>query len=113
MPKEKKQTKEMESKVSENYTNYLKEKKIKVRGRTFKGKVIRKFPSRITIEFERTLFIKKYERYAKKKTKLHARMPEFMGDEINLGDLVEIRECRPLSKITHFIVVRKITGERK
>ena len=83
------------------------------RGRSFKGTVIRKFPKRVTIEFERTLYIKKYERYAKKKTKLHARLPECMFDNIDLGDYVEIRECRPISKIIHFIVVKKITGEEK
>ena len=37
-----------------------------LRGRTFRGKVIKKFPRRVAIEFERTLFIKKYERYPKK-----------------------------------------------
>jgi len=88
--------------------------KISVRGRTFKGKVISKFPKRIAIEFERTLYIKKYERYAKKKTKLHARLPDCMADEIQIGDYVEITECRPISKIIHFIVVKKIdVGERK
>jgi small subunit ribosomal protein S17 len=86
---------------------------ISLRGRSFKGKVIRKFPKRVTIEFERTLFIKKYERYAKKKTKLHARLPECMFDKINLGDYIEIKECRPISKIVHFIVINKIRGEEK
>ena len=37
--------------------------KLKVRGRTFKGYVIRKFPRRIVIEFERIVYIRKYERY--------------------------------------------------
>ena len=36
-----------------------------LRGRSFRGTVIRKFPKRIVIEFERTLFIAKYERYSK------------------------------------------------
>ena len=84
-----------------------------LRGRTFKGKVISKHPTRVAIEFERTLFIKKYERYAKKKTKLHARLPECMFDEIQLGDFIEIKECRPISKIIHFIVVNKIRGAEK
>lgn len=87
--------------------------KISLRGRTFKGKVIRKFPKRICIEFERVIYIKKYERYAKKKTKLHARLPDCMADEINIGDYIEIKECRPISKIIHFIVVGKVGGEGK
>jgi small subunit ribosomal protein S17 len=86
---------------------------IATRGKTFRGKVIRKFPKRVTIEFERTVYIDKYERYAKRKTKLHARLPECMTKDVQLGDLIEIQECRPISKITHFIVVKKIEVEEK
>lgn len=82
---------------------------LKTRGRSFKGKVIRKFPRRITIEFERTLYIRKYERYAKKRTRIHARLPDCLKDEINIGDYIEVTECRPLSKIIHFVVVRRIS----
>jgi len=84
---------------------------VSLRGRTFKGTVIRKFPKRAVIEFERTLYIRKYERYSKRKTKLHARLPECMVDEINIGDYIEIKECRPISKIINFIVVKKISKE--
>lgn len=78
-----------------------------LRGRSFKGTVIKKFPKRVVIEFERTIFIKKYERYSKRKTKLHARLPECMFKDIDIGDYIEIRECRPISKIVHFIVIGK------
>lgn len=84
-----------------------------VRGRSFKGKVIRKFPQRVVIEFERTIFIKKYERYSKRKTKLHARLPECMILDVHVGDYIEIKECRPISKIVHFIVTEKIATENK
>ena len=86
---------------------------ISLRGRNFRGKVIRKFPKRVCIEFERTIYIKKYERYAKRKTKLHARLPDCMARDINIGDYIEIKECRPISKIIHFIVTNKISGEEK
>ena len=82
--------------------------KLKIRGRTFEGKVIRKFPRRITIGFERMIYIRKYERYAKSKTKIHARLPMCMENKIDIGDTVLVRECRPLSKIIHFIVIEKI-----
>ena len=85
--------------------------KISLRGRTFKGKVIKKFAKRVCIEFERTLYIKKYERYSKRKTKLHARLPDCMTKEVNVGDYIEIKECRPISKIIHFIVIKKIDKE--
>ena len=83
---------------------------IALRGRTFRGKVIRKFPKRICIELERTLYVKKYERYAKRKTRLHARLADCMANEIEVGDYAEIMECRPLSKIIHFIAIGKISG---
>ena len=106
----KKQIEKMEEKVSCVDKFCPEHGQISLRGRSFKGKVVRKFPKRVTIEFERTLYIKKYERYAKKKTKLHARLPECMSKDINIGDYIEIKECRPISKIIHFIVLKKIRG---
>ncbi len=76
------------------------------RGREFEGKVTKKFSTRVVIEFERTEYVPKYERFYKKKSRLHARLPQDMSVEV--GDLVSVRECRPLSKILHFIVVDKI-----
>jgi len=84
---------------------------ISLRGRSFKGTVIKKFPKRVVIEFERTFYVKKYQRYAKKKTKLHARLPDCMAQEINIGDYIEIMECRPISKIIHFVVMDKVSKE--
>ena len=63
------------------------------------------------IEFERTFYIKKYERYMRKKTRLHARLPACMQD-VEVGDYVEIQECRPLSKIIHFVLI-KVLRKRK
>jgi small subunit ribosomal protein S17 len=81
---------------------------LKLRGRSFKGYVIRKENRRIAIEFERIIYVKKFERQMKKRTKIHARLPDCMKQDINLGDYVEIRECRPLSKIIHCCVFQKI-----
>lgn len=82
--------------------------RLKTRGRTFEGKVTKKFPKRIVIEFERMIYVRKYERYAKSKTKIHARLPVCMENKINIGDIAKIKECRPLSKIIHFTVIDKI-----
>ena len=81
---------------------------ISVRGRTFEGFVTKKFPKRVVVEFERTVFVQKYERFYKKKTRLHARLPDSMANEINIGDYIRLRETRPLSKIIHFIVLGKV-----
>ncbi len=82
---------------------------LKVRGKVFEGKVVSKFPKRIAIEFERMIYIRKYERYMKGKTKIHARLPKCMENNINIGDTVRIQECRPLSKIVHFVVSKKVS----
>ena len=87
---------------------------LKVRGKIFEGRVTKKFKNRVTIEFERMIYVRKYERYYKSKTKIHAHLPQCMENQINLGDLIKIQECRPLSKIIHFVVIKKIksVGER-
>ena len=101
---------EPHKKVQENkiLANAENETKIGTRGRTFEGIITKKFPKRIVMEFERMIYVRKYERYAKLKTKIHARLPDFMEKEINIGDLVKVQECRPLSKIIHFVVVQKL-----
>jgi small subunit ribosomal protein S17 len=112
MKKKKEKTEQKETKAATK-TNSQQKLTLpsQVRGRAFKGAVTKKFPTRIVIEFERFVFIPKYERYCKKKTRLHARVPQ--GMEVNIGDYVKIAECRPLSKIIHFIVVEKIRGAEK
>ena len=87
--------------------------KLKVRGRVFEGKVTHKFPKRIAIELERMVYVRKYERYKKSRTKIHARLPDCLEKEISIGDFVRIQECRPLSKIIHFAVVKKIKDGEK
>ena len=82
--------------------------KLNARGRIFEGNVIKKFPKRITIELERMIYVTKYERYKKSRTKIHARLPDCMKDNINIGDYIKVQECRPLSKIIHFVVIGKI-----
>jgi small subunit ribosomal protein S17 len=80
---------------------------VKLRGRVFEGTVTRKLSGRVAIEFERILSVPKFERYEKRKTRLHARLPACLNN-IEIGDLIQIAECRPLSKIIHFIVVKRI-----
>lgn len=109
MAKEK--TKKVEAKVAEAE---VPARKINPRGKIFEGIVKKKFHKRVVIEFERNVYVRKYERYAISRTKIHARLPENMENEINVGDLVRVHECRPLSKIIHFVVVKKIkSGEEK
>jgi small subunit ribosomal protein S17 len=87
---------------------------LKVRGRIFEGRVTKKFKNRVVIEFGRMIYSRKYERYFKARTRIHARVSSCMEDQIQIGDLIKIQECRPLSKIIHFTVIKKIksAGER-
>lgn len=81
---------------------------LSVRGRTFEGKVVSIHNKRLAIAIQRVIYIPKYERYAMKRTKIHAHLPACMARKIAVGDTVKIRECRPLSKIIHAVVVERI-----
>ncbi|PIN94808.1 30S ribosomal protein S17 [Candidatus Pacearchaeota archaeon CG10_big_fil_rev_8_21_14_0_10_35_13] len=81
---------------------------LSARGRTFEGRITKKFEGRIVIEFERPLKIRKYDRYAKDKSRIHSHLPKCMQEEVKVGDLVKVKECRPLSKIIHSVLIKKI-----
>ena len=87
--------------------------KLRTRGKIFRGEVIRKFDKRITIKFSRKVYVSKYERYTNPTVKVHARLPQCMKKEINIGDYIEIQECRPISKIIHFVVIKKIRSNKE
>jgi len=78
-------------------------------GRSFKGTVIKKFPNRVVVEIRRIVKIPKYERFHEKKTKIHSRIPKDI--EVKVGDYIKVQECRPLSKIIHSIVIKKIRSQ--
>ena len=84
---------------------------LKTRGKTFEGTVIKKLNKRVAIEFERMIFIRKYERFTRFKTKIHSRLSPCMENKIQIGDLIRVQECRPLSKIIHSVVIAKIKGK--
>jgi len=84
---------------------------LSVRGRQFTGTVISsKMSKTSTIEFERLYFIKKYERYEKRRTRLKVHSPECIGAKE--GDVVLIAECRPLSKTKNFTIIQKLGAEK-
>ena len=84
------------------------EQTISTRGRTFTGTVIRdKMSKTVTVEWERRKYIPKYERYEKRRTRVKAHNPENINAKE--GDLVKIKETRPLSKTKNFIVIEIVT----
>ncbi|MBD3310435.1 30S ribosomal protein S17 [Candidatus Woesearchaeota archaeon] len=79
------------------------------RGREFNGTVIAKdVHGTATVEFDRRVSVKKYERYAKKRTRLRVHNPECIN--AGIGDLVKVTECKPLSKTKNSVIVEK-TGK--
>ena len=60
----------------------------------------------VTVEWNRRVYVPKYERYQKKRSKVKAHNPEEI--DAKEGDEVIIKECRPISKKKKFIVVEVI-----
>jgi small subunit ribosomal protein S17 len=84
---------------------------LKARGRVFVGTVLAaKMHKTATIEWIRRVMIPKYERYAKKRTRIKARNPGCI--KAKEGDVVKIMECRPLSKTVNFVIVEKLGKEK-
>lgn len=81
-----------------------------VRGQVLEGIVTNDKAERtITVERSFYKFIRKYERYEKRKSRISAHKPDCI--ELQVGDTVKIAECRPLSKTKHFVVV-EVKGEK-
>ena len=84
---------------------------LKCRGRIFTGIVVSvKMQKTAIVEWGHRQFLKKYERYEKKRSRVKAHNPACIG--ANEGDVVKIMECRPLSKTKNFVIV-EILGKEK
>lgn len=84
---------------------------LSVRGRQFTATIVStKMGKTAVIEFERLYFLKKYERYEKRRTKLKVHNPECINAKD--GDIVNVMECRPLSKTKNFVVIQKLGVEK-
>ncbi|MBS1266238.1 MAG: 30S ribosomal protein S17 [Candidatus Woesearchaeota archaeon] len=78
--------------------------KTKLRGRVLLGNIVRaKAHKTVTVVINRKKYVKKYERYEMRKTKILAHNSPCIGAK--LGDRVKVKETRPLSKRKHFAVV--------
>ncbi|MFX1493434.1 MAG: 30S ribosomal protein S17 [Promethearchaeota archaeon] len=84
----------------------------RIRGKITSGTVVSK-KSRNTVIIRRNYvqFIKKYQRYERRNTRLACHLPDCLRNEINLGDLIRVGESRKLSKTKAFIVLGKISSE--
>ena len=81
--------------------------KLSIRGRIFKGVVVSdKAQKPVVVEWPRYVYLSKYERYEKRKTRVMAHNPPCINAKV--GDKVIIGECRPLSKAKKFVVLQVI-----
>jgi small subunit ribosomal protein S17 len=80
---------------------------LKTRGRVFIGMVLKSGSQKTsTVAWERKYYIPKYERYEKRRTKIHSHNPPCINAKE--GDIVRIAECRPLSKTKKSVIIEKI-----
>ncbi|MBS3138084.1 30S ribosomal protein S17 [Candidatus Woesearchaeota archaeon] len=78
---------------------------------SFTGIVIKKDANRsATIEWERQHYVKKYERYELRRSRIHVHNPACINAKI--GDMVKVMKTRPLSKTKTFAIVT-IVGDKK
>eukprot|EP00463_Aulacantha_scolymantha_P003923 TRINITY_DN4864_c0_g1_i1.p1 TRINITY_DN4864_c0_g1~~TRINITY_DN4864_c0_g1_i1.p1 ORF type:complete len:156 (+),score=22.52 TRINITY_DN4864_c0_g1_i1:109-576(+) len=88
---------------------------VRIRGRILTG-VVRKQKMQRTIIIRRDYlhFVKKYGRFEKRHNNMAVHMsPAFL--DVELGDIVTVGECRPLSKTVRFNVIKhtKPPGQKK
>ena len=83
---------------------------LRVRGQVLEGKVSAVgMQKTITVERQNVRYMKKYERFEKKTSRLSAHLPSCIGP-VHVGDSVRIMECRPLSKTISFCVIENNGG---
>ena len=76
----------------------------KLRGRIFSGTVVKDiFHSTATIEFNRQIYLPKYERYETRRTRLKAHVPPCVP--VAKGNVIKVMESKPISKTKNFIAV--------
>ena len=63
-----------------------------------------KMDSTVVIERQHMKMVPKYQRYEKRRSKIHAHNPPCVGAKV--GDIVTIAECRPISKSKSYVVVK-------
>ncbi|MET1124742.1 MAG: 30S ribosomal protein S17 [Archaeoglobaceae archaeon] len=82
---------------------------LSVRGQIMRGRVVKVYGKTAVIERELIRYVPKYERYMRKRSKLHAHNPSCINAKP--GDFVTIAECRPISKTKSFVIVEVVRRE--
>ena len=81
----------------------------RIRGKITQGVVVsKKSRNTIVIRQDYVQFVKKYQRYERRNSRLACHLPDCLKNEIVIGDLIRVGESRKLSKTKAFIVLDKI-----
>ncbi|OLD21348.1 MAG: 30S ribosomal protein S17 [Thaumarchaeota archaeon] len=81
---------------------------LSVRGKLVQGKIVSaKAPRMVVIQQEFPRIVRKYKRYARSQSKIHAHRPPCI--DVKEGDVVLTAECRPISKSVSSVVVEVIS----
>ncbi|WP_336036548.1 30S ribosomal protein S17 [Halobacterium yunchengense] len=82
---------------------------LSVRGQVLEGEVASTdMEKTVVVEREYDVFVPKYDRYMKRRSRVPAHAPECF--DISVGDTVSIAETRPLSKTKSHVVVEVTEG---
>jgi small subunit ribosomal protein S17 len=77
---------------------------VRVRGILLVGKVIKaRMQNTVVVEREYVVWVKKYKRYERRRSRIHAHNPPCIAAKE--GDIVLIGETRPLAKSVAFVVL--------
>lgn len=83
---------------------------LSVRGQTLAGTVASTDMAKtVIVEREYDVFVPKYDRYMKRRSRVPAHVPGVL-EPVEVGDTVQIAECRPLSKTKSHVVVAVTSG---
>jgi len=83
----------------------------RIRGKITQGVIVSmKSKNTVIIKRDYVQFVKKYQRYERRNTRLACHLPDCLTHEIEIGDLVRVGESRKISKTKAFIVLGKIVG---
>lgn len=84
---------------------------LNVKPEIYLGKVIKKDTHHTAnVEWERRVYLSKYERHEKRRSRVKAHNPPCIDAEV--GDIVTIAKTRPLSKTKTFVIIKKSSKKK-
>jgi len=82
---------------------------LRIRGRILQGVLAKKnMKNSVIIRRDFVQFIRKYQRYERRNSRITAHLPPCLKNQVDEGDVVKIGECRPISKTKSFCVIQKL-----